>query len=63
MFLGPHLTCMLPNAGCVEILGSRSSNSAVALVIAAGVFEAAARGKIVGRRGVSDVNDLEEMLD
>lgn len=62
MFRGPHRTCVAPSAGCVEILGSKSR--AASLVPATEGVERDGRkadGKIVGRRGVREVNVLREL--
>lgn len=64
MFRGPHRTCVAPNAGCVEILGTRS-NAASAEAPADAVDGEIGRDdlsedvKSMGRRGASDVNVLQ----
>jgi hypothetical protein len=54
---------MVESAGCVDIFGSRSNASPVVDVAADGALEIAreARGKTVGRRGVSDANVLRTL--
>jgi hypothetical protein len=52
---------VLPSAGFVDILGSKSSGSPEAAVdVIVGIeVERAVRGKMVGRRGIIIVNVLE----
>ena len=63
MFLGPHRTCVEPNAGCNEIFGSRSMGPIAGDVEVDVGVEVAMLGRkewdMVGRRGVIDVKVLE----
>ena len=67
MFLGPHLTCIAANAGCVDIFGTRSRApsvlDAVAFVAGREGLKVAEDGNMVGRRGPrKDVNVLGKVL-
>lgn len=65
MFLGPHLICVAPRAGCEDIFGNRSSRVPSTVSDADGpvIDDIAGRKEVrVGRRGVMDVKVLVKLI-
>jgi hypothetical protein len=57
VFLGPHLICVAPSAGCAEILGRRSRAVSLAVDGAEGIIDG--RNNEEESDGLSGVNDVK----